>query len=458
MSIRIDPEFEKLIPPLSPEEYAQLEENCVREGIRDPLVVWDSDDGEILVDGHNRMKISAEHGDIPFQIVRMHFDGRDSVKEWIVKNQFGRRNIPIYMRAWLALKLKPIVAEKAKKRQLDAPQMSGEQKKEIKKIWETYPFETARNLVADKEQKYAAERRRERTRSEKQIYFARFGGDKLKVGSSTDPEGRIQTLRVANPDLQLVKTVFFGEGAEKHENSLKKKFHEYQIANECYQCSDDVLNQMIEYTIKESTRKDSTDRQLATIAGVSHDTIHKVEAVENSGNEEIKAAARSGDISVNKAYQQIQAEKKRLEAENAELKKIVVELKDRPPEIREVTREVVPEDYRQTKADLATANRNYERVEREFNAMRKKYEDAREQVNSLSEKLGESTETAKAERDIQYFTTATNDYIRRYGGHVWAFNEMQNVSEQIRIDYVKALRALDAFAQQMISNIEGGIV
>lgn len=130
MSIIIDKEFESLIPPLSPEEYAQLEENCVREGIRDPLVVWDSDDGEILVDGHNRMKISAEHGGIPFQIVRMHFDGRDSVKEWIVKNQFGRRNIPIYMRAWLALKLKPIIAEKAKEQQIRKPvsQKSVEQK------------------------------------------------------------------------------------------------------------------------------------------------------------------------------------------------------------------------------------------------------------------------------------------------------------------------------------------
>ena len=35
MSITIDKEFESLIPPLSPEEFQQLEENCVKEGIRD---------------------------------------------------------------------------------------------------------------------------------------------------------------------------------------------------------------------------------------------------------------------------------------------------------------------------------------------------------------------------------------------------------------------------------------
>ena len=39
MSIRIDPEFESLIPPLTADEFKQLEENCVAEGIRDPLVV-----------------------------------------------------------------------------------------------------------------------------------------------------------------------------------------------------------------------------------------------------------------------------------------------------------------------------------------------------------------------------------------------------------------------------------
>ena len=53
--IKIDKEFQSLIPPLAPEEYKQLEENCIRDGIRDPLVVWPQENGvNILVDGHNR--------------------------------------------------------------------------------------------------------------------------------------------------------------------------------------------------------------------------------------------------------------------------------------------------------------------------------------------------------------------------------------------------------------------
>lgn len=178
--ITVDKEFESMIPPLSSEEFAQLEENCVKDGIRDPLVVWELPDGDILVDGHNRWKISAKHAGIRFNVVKMHFENRDAAKEWILKNQLGRRNLPSYVRAQLALRLKPIIAEKAKEQQ----------------------------------------------------------------GQRTD---------------------------------ICQKSDKSPI---------------------------DTKKELATIAGVSHDTIHKVEVVEKHGTPEIKAKARSGEISTNEAYRQ----------------------------------------------------------------------------------------------------------------------------------------------------------
>lgn len=134
MSIRIDKEFEALIPPLSPEEFAQLEENCVRDGIRDPLVVWHVPNGDdILIDGHNRWKIAAKHGGMHFEIERMEFDLRDDAKAWMLANQLGRRNLNTYNRSLLALELKPLIAERAKRRMIDAPQKKGEREKEIQK-------------------------------------------------------------------------------------------------------------------------------------------------------------------------------------------------------------------------------------------------------------------------------------------------------------------------------------
>lgn len=116
--IRVDEEFKKLIPPLSEEEYLQLEENIVAEGIRDPLVVWEVPSGDmILIDGHNRWEIAANHGGIRFEIVKKHFNLRKDAIEWIIKNQLGRRNIPAYVRAELALKLKPEIEKKAKDNQ-----------------------------------------------------------------------------------------------------------------------------------------------------------------------------------------------------------------------------------------------------------------------------------------------------------------------------------------------------
>ena len=127
MEIRIDKEFESLIPPLSKDEFMQLEENILKEGIRDPLVVWDGPEGYgILLDGHNRYKIANKYN-IPFATKRMHFSNRNAAVEWIIKNQFGRRNLSAYDRSVLALKLKPVIqaeAEKRKKETVGRPEMA----------------------------------------------------------------------------------------------------------------------------------------------------------------------------------------------------------------------------------------------------------------------------------------------------------------------------------------------
>ena len=40
MALQINEELRSLIPPLSPEEAAQLEANMLRDGCHDPLIVW----------------------------------------------------------------------------------------------------------------------------------------------------------------------------------------------------------------------------------------------------------------------------------------------------------------------------------------------------------------------------------------------------------------------------------
>lgn len=153
-NIQIDSEFQALIPPLSAEERAQLEANLLADGCRDPLVVWVQPAPEpgthkcyahdeskcdlvpeddvwhcrhcehnpaqqeyVLIDGHNRYEICTRNG-IEYGIEEMLFDDRSAVIEWIIKNQFGRRNLSDYQRGVLALRMKPIMEERAKAQQL----------------------------------------------------------------------------------------------------------------------------------------------------------------------------------------------------------------------------------------------------------------------------------------------------------------------------------------------------
>lgn len=111
----IDAEFKELIPPLSRDEFKQLEENCLKEGIRDALIVWRRPEGgDVLIDGHNRYKIAQEN-DLEYRTESREFEDRTDAKLWILRNQLGRRNLNTYNRSVLALQLEPLIAEKARK-------------------------------------------------------------------------------------------------------------------------------------------------------------------------------------------------------------------------------------------------------------------------------------------------------------------------------------------------------
>ncbi len=90
MELQIDPEFESKIPPLTAEEFRQLEENILADGVViNPLIVWNG----VIVDGHNRYRIIERHPEIRYTTHEKHFEDRYAVIAWICKNQLGRRNL-----------------------------------------------------------------------------------------------------------------------------------------------------------------------------------------------------------------------------------------------------------------------------------------------------------------------------------------------------------------------------
>ncbi len=90
MELRIDPEFESKIPPLTADELQKLEENILADGmVISPIITWDG----VIVDGHNRFRIIEKHPQILYTTHEMHFDDRFAAIAWICKNQLGRRNL-----------------------------------------------------------------------------------------------------------------------------------------------------------------------------------------------------------------------------------------------------------------------------------------------------------------------------------------------------------------------------
>jgi len=113
--MQIKQEFKDLIPPLTKEEFKQLENNCMSEGIREKILTWNG----FIIDGHNRFEI-ATRWDLDYKTESKHFDNEEAVKEWMILNQFGRRNLSNYQRSVLALELEDVFSKKAKEKQKEA--------------------------------------------------------------------------------------------------------------------------------------------------------------------------------------------------------------------------------------------------------------------------------------------------------------------------------------------------
>ena len=97
-TLQINPKFAQIIPPLTADEFAQLEENILKLGrVTDSIKIWNG----TIVDGHHRYKIIQEHPDIPYTTEEMSFDSEYEAIAWMCSAQLGRRNITEANRQYL---------------------------------------------------------------------------------------------------------------------------------------------------------------------------------------------------------------------------------------------------------------------------------------------------------------------------------------------------------------------
>jgi len=91
--ITVDPHFQAFHSSMNMLEEKQLEENLLKLGCINPLIVWKKNMKEwLLIDGHYRFRLCKKNH-IPFKVRDIDFQDDDQAKAFMLEEQLGRRNL-----------------------------------------------------------------------------------------------------------------------------------------------------------------------------------------------------------------------------------------------------------------------------------------------------------------------------------------------------------------------------
>ena len=88
MKLKVDPELEAYLKPLSEDEFRGLEDDIIRKGCEQSIKTWHG----FIVDGHNRYRICLKHG-IPFRVEEIDttkYKEKLHVRIWMSENQLSK--------------------------------------------------------------------------------------------------------------------------------------------------------------------------------------------------------------------------------------------------------------------------------------------------------------------------------------------------------------------------------
>ena len=302
--ILIDSEFKNLIPPLSAEERANLEESILNEGCRDALVLW----GDTLIDGHNRYEICTAHN-IPYNTIQMNFNDRLDVKEWIFKNQFGRRNLSEYSIYKLALEYKQVIQEKAKRKeaarksimQAEADKRAAEWKKRVEN-----------NINLQGRFSSIPEPGPIPHRRPDLVYFV-LDCDRIKIGAASDTslDNRVKDITKHVPSAVLIGTC---EGGLTVEKKIHEALAEERINNEWFRVTSKsaaIIKAFLPEADFSNVGKVNSTLESANAYNLKKSNLAKFEKIQKKAPEELKSRLMSGDVSINEAYNAIKKEERR---------------------------------------------------------------------------------------------------------------------------------------------------
>ena len=84
------------MPPLSRQEYEQLEQDILRHGCKEPISAW----GSLILDGNKRFEICSRHH-LPYEIIQVALRDRLEAMSWICTAALSKIHMSIACRRYL---------------------------------------------------------------------------------------------------------------------------------------------------------------------------------------------------------------------------------------------------------------------------------------------------------------------------------------------------------------------
>ena len=153
------------------------------------------------------------------------------------------------------------------------------------------------------------------------------------------------------------------------------------------------------------------------------------------------------------SFEELALDNENMETEIASLKR---QLSERPkPEVIEREVEVVREVESQESQARIRELEHLERIHHEdTQKLRKRNEELRKELDRARDILGLDKTTREIQHDVQYLITATNQYVRHYGGLTWTVQSLSEVDEPTIEELHKAVRNLATFANTLMNCLE----
>ena len=236
MELKINPEYEALLPKLTEPEFQELKESIRKDGLHYTLAI---NKGGVILDGHHRLRACRELGIEPKVEVKV-FENVLLEKKFVIESNLKRRHLNKFQRGKLVLPLLEIEKELAKQRQGERTDLTGTSGKYFPDV--TKPKRQRKPLT--QEQKEARKLKAKLRRDEKK-----------KTGIELKKPNRARTnvarkVQLSDRTLEKVKDIL-----EKGSEELKQKVESGKIS------ISSAANQ-----IKEIERQKIRNAELAEIA------------------------------------------------------------------------------------------------------------------------------------------------------------------------------------------------